>query len=291
MAREATIGSPPVPGPPAADVARVVRAALVEDLGPGDVTSSVLLAAGQECTATFVLKERGVVCGLGIAAEVFALLDERVRVVSLAADGDALDAPAEIARVEGPARAVLTGERTALNLLGRLSGIATLTRRYVEAIGGGRATLLDTRKTAPGLRALDKYAVRCGGGTNHRLGLYDAILIKDNHKRLAGGVGAATRRARAQAPPGLSVEVECETLAEVGEALAAGAARILLDNMSLAELTDAVRLVAGRAVLEASGGVTLDTVRAIAGTGVDFVSVGALTHSPRSLDISMEVVS
>jgi nicotinate-nucleotide pyrophosphorylase (carboxylating) len=195
-----------------------------------------------------------------------------------------------LARVSGPARAILTGERLALNLLGRLSGIATLTRRYVDAVAGTGAVILDTRKTTPGLRALEKYAVRCGGGTNHRLGLYDAILIKDNHLRAAGGVRQAVSAAR-HARPELSVEVEAETLAQVEEALAAGADRILLDNMSVPALRAAVALVEGRCQLEASGGVSLATARAIAETGVNFISVGALTHSATAIDVSLEVVS
>jgi len=194
-----------------------------------------------------------------------------------------------VADIEGPARGVLTGERLALNLLGRLSGIATLARRYVDAVEGTGAAILDTRKTTPGLRALEKHAVACGGGTNHRFGLDDGILIKDNHLRLARGVTASVTRMRAVGT-GLSIEVEAETLEQVREAIAARADTILLDNMTPDELREAVALVAGRAKLEASGGVTLDTVRAIAETGVDYISVGALTHSARSLDVSMEVL-
>src|SRR5262249_33271799 len=192
----------------------------------------------------------------------------------------------DVAHAAGDARALLTGERTALNLLGRLSGIATLTRAYVDAVAGTGATILDTRKTTPGLRTLEKLAVRTGGGTNHRFGLYDGILIKDNHLRLGGGIARSVRSAQGQ---GLPVEVECETLDDVREALAAQADMLLLDNMTVPELCEAVQLVARRAKTEASGGVTLETVRAIAETGVDFVSVGALTHSSRSLNVSMEV--
>lgn len=260
-----------------------VRAWLAEDLGRGDATTQSVIDEDATCEGRILLKEDGVVCGLDVAATVFEELGARLE--PLAADGDSLHGP--IARVTGPARAVLTGERLALNLLGRLSGVATMTRRYVDAVEGTGATILDTRKTTPGLRDLEKYAVRCGGGTNHRFRLDDGVLIKDNHLRVAGSLGEAVARARAT---GLAVEVECDTLIQVGEALGAGADRILLDNMSTDELCEAVSLTAGRAELEASGGVTLDTVRAIAETGVDFISVGALTHSARALDVSLEVL-
>jgi nicotinate-nucleotide pyrophosphorylase (carboxylating) len=261
-----------------------VRAYLAEDVGDGDLTSASVVPEGATLRASLLLKERGVVCGLGVAESVFRELDPDVRFEPLVADGD--EARGEVARVEGNARALLTGERTALNLLGRLSGIATLTRRYVDAVAGTGATILDTRKTTPGLRALEKLAVRCGGGENHRFGLYDGILIKDNHLRIAGGIAAAVRAASGQ---GVPVEVECETLPDVREAVDAGADIVLLDNMTPPDLRDAVQLVAGRARTEASGGVTLETVNAVARTGVDFISVGALTHSARSLDVSMEV--
>lgn len=260
-----------------------VRAWLAEDVGAGDVTTLTVIDDEATCEARIVFKEHGVVCGLEVAAAVFEALGARLE--PLAGDGDSLHGP--VARVTGPARAVLTGERLALNLLGRLSGIATLTRRYVDAVDGTGATILDTRKTTPGLRDLEKYAVRCGGGTNHRLRLDDGVLIKDNHLRLAGSIAEAVASARGA---GLPVEVECDTLDQVAEALGAGADRILLDNMSLAELREAVSLVAARAETEASGGVDLDSVRAIAETGVDFVSVGALTHSARALDVSLEVL-
>jgi nicotinate-nucleotide pyrophosphorylase (carboxylating) len=262
----------------------VIENWLAEDVGSGDLTSLAVIDADATCTARLLLKEPGVVCGLGAAAEVFAALGARFE--PLVEEGAQLE-PVEIGRVAGPARAVLTGERTALNLLGRLSGIATLTRRYVDAVAGTRAQILDTRKTTPGLRALEKHAVACGGGRNHRLGLYDAILIKDNHLRLAGSIGGAVERAKRT---GVPVEVECDTLDQVREALAAGADRILLDNMAPPRLREAVALTGGRTPLEASGGVTLDTVRAIAETGVDFISIGALTHAARSLDVSLEVL-
>jgi len=231
-----------------------------------------------------LLKEEGVVCGLDIAEAVFRELDPSVEFERRAADGDVT--LGEVARVAGNARALLTGERTALNLLARLSGVATSTRRYVDAVAGTGATILDTRKTTPGLRALEKLAVRCGGGTNHRFGLYDGILIKDNHLRLGGGIAESVRRAQGN---DVAVEVECETLDDVRDALEAGADILLLDNMTLPQLNAAVLFVDRRAKTEASGGVTLDTVREVAQTGVDFISIGALTHSARSLDVSMEV--
>jgi nicotinate-nucleotide pyrophosphorylase (carboxylating) len=256
---------------------------LAEDVGDGDLTSLAVIDEDATCTARLLVKEPGVVCGLEVAAEVFDRLGATLE--PLAADGDAVE-PGPVSRVEGPARGVLAGERLALNVLGRLSGIATLTRRYVDAVAGTGAIILDTRKTTPGLRALEKYAVACGGGQNHRLGLYDGILIKDNHLRVGGALAEAVRRAKETGAP---VEVECDAHTQVREALAAGADSILLDNMSLPELREAVQLSRGQARLEASGGVTLDTVRAVAETGVDFISVGALTHSARALDVSLEV--
>ena len=261
-----------------------VRAWLAEDLGEGDLTSDALVPEDATAAASILLKERGVVSGLEVARAVFAELDPNVRFDPLTADGEHTEG--EIARLEGRARALLGGERLALNLLGRLSGVATLTRRYVEAVAGTGVEILDTRKTTPGLRTLEKYAVRCGGGRNHRLALDDGILIKDNHLRVAGPIGDAVELAQAT---GAEVEVECDTLEQVEEALAAGADVILLDNMTPALLTQAVALTGGRAKLEASGGVTLENVRAIAETGVDFVSIGALTHSAQALDVSMEV--
>jgi nicotinate-nucleotide pyrophosphorylase (carboxylating) len=261
-----------------------VDAFLAEDIGDGDLTSLHVVPEDAQLEATIVLNERGVLCGLDVAEAVFRALDPDVRFEALAKEGE--QTTGEVARVEGNARAVLTAERTALNLLGRLSGVATLTRRYVDAVADTGVQILDTRKTTPGLRVLEKHAVRCGGGTNHRFGLFDAILIKDNHLRLAGGVADAVRKAQGH---GVPVEVECETLDHVREALDAGADLLLLDNMSITELREAVLLVGGGAKTEASGGVTLGTVQAIARTGVDFISVGALTHSARSLDVSMEV--
>jgi nicotinate-nucleotide pyrophosphorylase (carboxylating) len=266
----------------------VVRAALAEDVGDGDRTTDAVVPAEALCVAELILNEPGVLCGLPAVEAVFRALDPAVTLERLAEEGAHLTAaPVTVARIAGPARAVLTGERTALNLLGRLCGIATLTARYVDLVAGTEATILDTRKTTPGLRALEKYAVRCGGGTNHRAGLYDAILVKENHLRIAGGIRAAV--AALDATSEIPVEVEAESLDDVAAALEAGVERILLDNMTSDEVARAVELVAGRAKLEASGGISLATVRSYAETGVDFVSVGALTHSARALDVSLEL--
>ena len=268
-------------------VERIVLAALAEDIGAGDVTTDATVPADAVGVADLLVKEAGVVCGVRVAETTFRALDPDIRFEALASDGDVVDPPAVVARISGSERAILTGERVALNFLGRLSGIATLTRRYVDAIEGTDASVLDTRKTTPGLRELEKYAVACGGGRNHRFGLDDAVLVKDNHLRAAGSVSAAVELVRAATA--LPIEVECDTLDQVAEALAVGVDAILLDNMSLDQLREAVDLTGGRARLEASGGVTLDTIRAIAETGVDEISVGALTHSARSLDVSLEL--
>jgi nicotinate-nucleotide pyrophosphorylase (carboxylating) len=265
---------------------RVVRTALAEDVGAGDRTTDAIVPASARCRARLQLEERGVVCGLPAARAVFAALDPGISFTVLLEEGTRVhEPPVTLAELEGSARAILTGERTALNLLGRLCGIATLTRAHVERTEGTRATVLDTRKTTPGLRALERYAVRCGGGANHRFGLDDAILVKENHIRIAGGIAPAVAALR----DGLPIEVEAETLAEVEQALAAGVERILLDNMSRQDVAHAVELTAGRAQLEVSGGVSLETVRAYAETGVDFISIGALTHAARSLHVSLEV--
>lgn len=267
---------------------RAVLAALAEDVGAGDVTTEGTVEEDAVGTAELVLREPGVVAGLRAAEIVFRALDEDVVFEGLAEDGDVVDsAPATVAVVSGSLRGILTGERTALNFLARLSGIATLTHRYVDAVAGTGVEILDTRKTTPGLRALEKHAVACGGGRNHRFGLDDGVLVKDNHLRAAGSVAEAVRGLRGSTT--LPIEVECDTLEQVAEALAARVDAILLDNMSLDELRAAVGLVDGRARLEASGGVSLETVRAIAETGVDEISVGALTHSARSLDVSLEL--
>jgi nicotinate-nucleotide pyrophosphorylase (carboxylating) len=270
-------------------VAPVVRAALAEDLGrAGDVTAQACIAPDARLSAVFAARKPGVAAGLACARLAIAELDPDARFEPLAADGAALEAGDRLARVEANARALLSAERTALNLLGRLSGVATLTRAYVHAVAGTRARIVDTRKTTPGLRALEKYAVRCGGGVNHRFGLDDAILIKDNHIAACGSVGEAVRRAKAFAGHLMKVEVEVDGLDQLDEALEHGPDVVMLDNFSLDDLAQAVRRVQGRAVLEASGGVTLETVRAIAETGVDVISVGALTHSVSVLDIGLD---
>ncbi len=279
----------PIRPPDPEAVARVVASALAEDLGLGDPTTEGLFGPEATATMSLLVKEPGVVCGLPVVAATFAALSPDVVVTPLAGDGDRVDtAPQEIARITGPTRSILSGERTAMNLLGRLSGIATLTARCVSELEGTGATLLDTRKTTAGLRELEKYAVRCGGGTNHRLNLGEALLVKDNHLRLAGGIAAAAARLRESAPR-LRLEVEAETLDDVRAALEAGVNRILLDNMNVDQLRRAVALVGGRVETEASGGITLDNLHAVGETGVDFVSIGALTHSPRALDVSLEV--
>jgi nicotinate-nucleotide pyrophosphorylase (carboxylating) len=265
---------------------RVVWAALAEDVGEGDVTTEATVHPDAVGTATLVVRERGVVCGLRAAETVFRALDEEIVFEPLVEEGSVVE-PGAVARITGAERTILTGERTALNFLGRLSGIATLTRRYVDAVAGTGVAILDTRKTTPGLRALEKHAVLVGGGRNHRFALDDGVLVKDNHLRASGSVREAVERLRTATD--LPIEVECDTLGQVEEAIVAGADAILLDNMALEDLRAAVALVDGRARLEASGGVTLDTVRAIAETGVDEISVGALTHSARSLDVSLEL--
>jgi nicotinate-nucleotide pyrophosphorylase (carboxylating) len=266
-------------------IEELVARALAEDVGDGDVTTAATVPADARARATITQKAPGVVFGLDAAEQTFRSLDPDVALDRLVAEGRWRDG-GPVLRIEGSARAILTAERTALNFLQRLSGVATLTARCVQAVQGTGVKILDTRKTTPGLRALEKAAVAAGGGTNHRAGLYDAILIKENHAALAGGVGAAVRRAAEYAPE-LELEVECATLDEVDEALEAGARRILLDNMDTAQLREAVRHVAGRAELEASGGVTLQTLGAVASTGLNFISVGALTHSPPALDLSL----
>ena len=268
---------------------RLAYAALAEDVGEGDVTTEAIVDADASGSAVLLIKEPGVVCGLAIVERVFRALDPDLVIEPLVDEGALVESGTAVLRVSGPLRAILTGERTALNFLGRLSGIATLTRRYVDAVEGTGVAILDTRKTTPGLRVLEKHAVAVGGGRNHRLGLDDAVLIKDNHLRAAGSIGEAVERARASTH--LPVEVECDTTEQVSEALAARVDAILLDNMTPDGLLAAVVLARGRARLEASGGVTLDNVRAIAETGVDEVSVGALTHSARSLDVSLELTT
>jgi nicotinate-nucleotide pyrophosphorylase (carboxylating) len=266
----------------------LVARALAEDVGPGDVTTLATVPADREGRATFRAKGEGVLAGSELVARVYADLDPRVRVSLLLQDGADLQPGMALAVAEGPARALLTGERVALNFLQHLSGIATRTARFVRLVQGTGTRIVDTRKTVPGLRALAKYAVRVGGGHNHRFGLYDGILIKDNHLRAAGGIRPAVEAARSRAPHLLRVEVEAETLEQVREALEAAADIVLLDNMDLETLRQAVSLCRGRALTEASGGVNEETVRAVAEAGVDLVSVGALTHSVTALDISLD---
>jgi nicotinate-nucleotide pyrophosphorylase (carboxylating) len=268
-----------------ADLEPVVRRALAEDVGSGDITTQATVPEGARARARITQKQPGALFGLDPAELAFALLDPAVRFTRLAEEGVWRDG-GPVLDIEGSAAALLSAERTALNFVQRLSGVATLTARYVEAVRGTRARVLDTRKTTPGLRALEKAAVAAGGGTNHRAGLYDAILIKENHAAMAGGVGEAVRKARAAAPD-FPLEVECRRDADVEEALAAGARRLLLDNMTPSQLRAIVERVGARAELEASGGIDLATIRDVADTGVHFISVGALTHSAPSLDLSL----
>ena len=270
------------------DTDRLARIALDEDLPGPDVTTAALGIAGRPATAVFLAKQACTVSGLAAAARVFELVDPGVRFEALRDDGDAVPAGTELARVAGPAGSLLAAERTALNFLQRLCGVATATRALVDAVAGVRVTVLDTRKTTPGWRLLEKAAVRDGGGTNHRFTLSDGVLIKDNHVRICGGVAAAVGRARAALVPGTRIEVEAGSLDEVGEALAAGADAILLDNADPATARAAVALVAGRAVLELSGGIVLGNARAMAASGADCISSGALTHSAPAVDISLE---
>jgi nicotinate-nucleotide pyrophosphorylase (carboxylating) len=316
--------------PASDDVLAIIRLALSEDVGRGDLTTEATVSPEAVATAEVLQKSAGVVCGLPLLARVYAALDPRVRVSQLAEEGSAFepfDAPGAfeapgtvhaseapkafpaseafepfeaqasegrrrvVARIEGPAAAILSGERTALNFLQRLSGVASASRRAAQLVAGTQATVIDTRKTTPGLRVLEKYAVRVGGASNHRAGLDDGFLIKENHIRAAGGITAAVHAAQRRAAPGQIVEVEVTTLDELDEALQAGATLILLDNFSVERLKTAVARTASRARLEASGGITLDNLADIARTGVDFISLGALTHSAGVLDFSMEVVS
>jgi nicotinate-nucleotide pyrophosphorylase (carboxylating) len=272
-----------------AEVAALIQLALAEDIGRGDLTTEATVAADTQAEATILQKAPGVLAGLPVVEAVFAALDPRVRIERVAEEGSWGDRRV-VARLTGPARAILTGERTALNFVQRLSGVATMSRRARELLEGTNATVLDTRKTTPGHRVLEKYAVRVGGCHNHRAGLDDAVLIKENHIRAAGGITAAVTAARRRTGPAQLIEVEVTTPAELDEALAAGAELILLDNHTIAGLRTAVAQAAGRARLEASGGITLDNLAEIARTGVDYISLGALTHSAPSIDFSLEVL-
>ncbi len=271
------------------DISETVRRALTEDVGAGDLTAG-LIAADASAEAQVITREDAVLCGTAWFDEVFRQVDNRLRAAWHAGDGDAIHAGQTLCRVTGPARGLLTGERTALNFLQLLSGAATRVRQYVDAVRGTKTIVLDTRKTVPGLRRAQKYAVACGGGQNHRMGLYDAILIKENHIAAAGSIAAALAAARRSAPAGVSIEIEVENIGQLREALAAGAERLLLDNFSVADLKSAVAETRGRATLEASGGIDLANIRAFAETGVDFISIGDITKNVRAVDLSLRFV-
>ena len=272
------------------EIVSCINRALEEDIGDGDATTNSIVSPSATLRGKIVAKQSGVIAGLEIAAAVFHQLDDDIVFEGLVSDGSLVPNRATLAQLNGSARGLLTGERTALNFLGRMSGIATLTRQFVDAVAGTRAQILDTRKTAPGLRAVDKLAVQIGGGKNHRVGLFDMILIKDNHIDFAGSITAAVERARS-ANTNLEIEVETRSLEHVREALDLGVTRILLDNMTVATMSEAVAMVNGRAKLEASGNITLENVAEVARTGVDYISIGALTHSPKVFDVSLEWVA
>lgn len=267
----------------------LIDLALAEDIGIGDITSNSTVPVEEMATGTVMSKDSGIIAGLEITKTVFRKVDSEIKFISLIADGERIDTGDEIAKVNGSARSILTAERTVLNFLQRLSGIATLANKFVEAVEDYSANITDTRKTTPGWRALEKYAVRVGGGANHRFGLYDAVLIKDNHIAIAGSITNAVKSARQVIPHTTKVEVETETMEQVKEALNNHVDIIMLDNMACEEMSEAVKLINHRAIVEASGGITLDTVEQVAATGVDLISVGALTHSAMPLDISMEI--
>ncbi|HPR32372.1 MAG TPA: carboxylating nicotinate-nucleotide diphosphorylase [Prolixibacteraceae bacterium] len=267
----------------------LIEAALHEDVQTGDVTTNLLIPAGTEKTARLIAKAGGVIAGLPVVEAVFRKLDPNIVFSPGVSDGDRVEPGQQICMLRGSYRALLTGERLALNFLQRMSGIATETARYVEVLRGYKTQILDTRKTVPGLRMLDKYAVKAGGGANHRIGLFDMVLIKDNHIAVAGGITKAVASIRKSVPEGMKIEVETTTLDEVHEALAAGVDIIMLDNMDLDTMARAVSIIGGKAKVEASGNMTLERVRPVAATGVDFISVGALTHSVRALDISQKI--
>jgi len=277
---------PVIPEFVSTEITECIQRALKEDIGPGDATTAAIVPANATMQGQITAKQDGVVAGIDIVQITYQLLDQDVSVQRYVSEGEKVSKQHILAMVSGPARALLTGERTALNFLWRMSGIATHTRQFVDAVSGTHATILDTRKTAPGLRALDKLAVKRGGGQNHRIGLYDMILIKDNHIDFAGSLIESVHRARA-ANTGLEIEVEARTLEDVQVALQIGVQRILLDNMSVELMLQAVHINAGRARLEASGNITLENVRQVAETGVDYISVGALTHSSRVFDVSL----
>ena len=273
------------------DLSQIIRAALAEDVGQGDVTTAATVAPDSRGRARITVKEPGetVFCGGFMFEKIFAMTSGEPKIVSLSDEGATLEHGAIAAAIEGRLAGLLIGERAALNFVQLMSGVATTTRRYVAAVASSRARIIDTRKTHPGLRALEKYAVRCGGGTNHRFGLDSGVLIKENHIAAAGGIASALERVRAHAPHTFRIQIECETLQQVEEALAAGATSILLDNMTLEQMREARRIAGETVILEASGGVTLDSVGDIARTGVDLISVGALTHSVKAVDLSMRI--
>ena len=274
----------------APQILEAIQRALAEDIGSGDITSLSILPTTARMSGQIITKENGVIAGLDVAQAVYQTLDPEVEFRSQVSEGARVKKGQVLALVNGSARSLLTSERTALNFLGRMSGIATQTSKFVEAVAGTKAVIMDTRKTAPGLRLVDKLAVVRGGGQNHRIGLFDMVLIKDNHIDFCGSIPAAVEEARRGAP-GLEIEVEARTLEHVRKTLAVGVQRILLDNMSLAMMAEAVRLTAGRAKLEASGNVTLETVRAVAETGVDYIAIGALTHSAKVFDVSFDYLA
>ena len=269
---------------------KIIDSALEEDLGPGDITTEALVDLSVKGEARLIAKEEIILAGIGVFSRVFSRLDPEIVVETKYRDGEAVSNGEDIGMVKGSMRGILSGERTALNFLQRLSGIATLTRKYVERTDSSKVRVIDTRKTTPGLRILEKYAVRRGGGFNHRFGLFDGILIKDNHIAVAGSIAKALARIKGRVPHTLRIEVEVEDIKGVEEAIGAGADAILLDNMSLKEMREAVSIAGGRVLLEASGGITLESIEEVSKIGIDLISVGAITHSARSVDISLEVI-
>ena len=269
---------------------KIIDSALEEDLGPGDITTEAIVDLSMKGEARLIAKEEIILAGIEVFSRVFSRLDPEIVVETKYRDGEAVSNGEDIGIVKGSMRGILSGERTALNFLQRLSGIATLTRKYVERTDSSKVRVIDTRKTTPGLRILEKYAVRRGGGFNHRFGLFDGILIKDNHIAVAGSIAEALARIKGRVPHTLRIEVEVEDIKGVEEAIGAGADAILLDNMSLKETREAVSIAGGRVLLEASGGITLESIEEVSKTGIDLISVGAITHSARSVDISLEVI-
>ena len=269
------------------EIDKIISYALKEDIGTGDITSTLIIPRDETAKAFLLSKEEGVIVGLQIAKSVFKKLDKNIKWRNLVKEGEFVSSGTKIAEVEGHYRALLTGERTALNFLQRMSGIASITLKYVEQLSGLNTKILDTRKTVPGLRILDKYSVKKGTGTNHRIGLYDMVMIKDNHIKAAGSISKAVTNVKNNLPKKIKIEVETTTMEEVKEALNSGADIIMLDNMSTTQMKEAVKIINGRAKVEASGGVGINSVRKIAETGVDYISVGALTHSVKALDIAM----